>query len=229
MKVTLAQLINEDFGYALPDIDRDVAVRCPWHKDSGLSLSVNPVRGTYRCSSCAMNGDIATYLVVVRKIPLTTAVSIAKTNSPKTPALERPGDAVIRLFRNRARNSARNTMGLILGMPIYRDRPAPMIYEGLLPTAPQPLAAEVKSLGLETDWDHVSLNVSTPVPKRMKLRLKSRKLTLAIDRVAQLLPGAHLVKKDEAKFWRVPLKSLGSGKWLSRTPIEGEAPDRPLP
>ena len=45
-KVTLAQLINEDFGYALPDIDRDVAVRCPWHKDSGLSLSVNPVRGT---------------------------------------------------------------------------------------------------------------------------------------------------------------------------------------
>lgn len=36
--------------------------RCPFHKDLHPSMSVNPVKGTYKCFACGSHGDSISFL-----------------------------------------------------------------------------------------------------------------------------------------------------------------------
>ena len=154
---TLRSFFWAEYRVALPDVDRDVCLPCPWHRDSGNSLVLNPRRGTYRChaENCALQGDLVDLLVVHRRLPIETAVEIAGL---RPVGRSRPGREALRLFASRARAQAEEFLGELLSSPCPPDACAMM--DCLLPRATPALRAAAAARGFEADWRGRVLRIS---------------------------------------------------------------------
>ena len=47
---------------------------CPWHDDHDPSLQVNPARGTYRCWTCGIGGDVFNFVMAMEGVEFVEAL-----------------------------------------------------------------------------------------------------------------------------------------------------------
>lgn len=173
-------MLWQDYGITLPPVSTDVIVRCPWHRDSSKSLSVNPEHGTYRCHGCGLHGTVATYLVQVRNMALGAAREIEGRLMADRKKSERVGPAALKFFRARTRRALAEIAPFILALPIENpDGSGPLldieepqrllsVAEGLAPDASTSLRTAVELMGIRVDWTRRRFQVATQHPGMLR-------------------------------------------------------------
>ena len=154
---TLRSFFWAEYRVALPDVDRDVCLPCPWHRDSGNSLVLNPRLGTYRCHAEKLRAAGRP------RGPLGGSSAFADRDGGRDRRAapvgrSRPGREALRLFAFPGSRPGREFLGELLSSPCPPDACAMM--DCLLPRATPALRAAAAARGFEADWRGRVLRIS---------------------------------------------------------------------
>ena len=200
---TIRRLLLEDYNIALPEEDRDLAVRCPWHHDSATSLIVNPIRGTWKCVGCTRHGGVADYLVFFRGMSIAAARRAAGDTKKKLKEWRRrPGHAAIHLMKQRAREELIEHVGHLLSAPVVANTSI-SVSDCLLPSAEPHLKRAAAEVGFRLDWAEGTLSIAHRNPRIQEV-LKS------IGKNPRMNLSGLLLRLKGAKIRRQPMRFAGT-------------------
>jgi DNA primase len=72
-------ILHRALGRLKPTGNGYAMTTCPFHVDKTPSLSVTLATGSFRCFGCGTRGDLATLLAKTDRLPMHTAITLART------------------------------------------------------------------------------------------------------------------------------------------------------
>ena len=213
-RARLAELLQQDYGIAIRTVPEPVAVRCPWHADSGKSLVVHPIEGSFRClaSECGRRGNTALYLSFTRGIPIQEAAELVADYSD----VKAVGMAVLSKLRREVRSDVVETFGWLMALPLPKYG-GKQVADAMVPSAEEEVVWCGALIGFKADWSARTIKVAPSHPTLLKAIADSDRPGLDVRRTLLSLPS---VKRQSRVTWKfadrverfcleVPMRSVG--------------------